>query len=146
MKQTKQTEQELLLAMATGWGRLERRLDGSLSGLCGMSFAEYRILRVLADAPGGKRSRVDLAAAVGLTPSGVTRALRPLEKRRVVITERSERDARLALASLTPAGRQLVEDASAMVDDVMATLMRRVSTRQPRLADFMEELVAEVSR
>ena len=102
--------QDLLLTLATGWGCLERRLDSALSMTRGVSFAEYRMLRVLADAPDGRLSRVDLATAVGLTPSGVTRALRPLEKLGVVATEKSERDARLALASLTRAGRELVDD------------------------------------
>jgi len=40
---------------------------------------------------------VDLAAAVGLTPSAVTRALRPLEKLGCVATQKSERDARRSL-------------------------------------------------
>ena len=131
--------QGLVLRLAAVWNRLERTLDTQLSAARGISFAEYRLLRALADAPGATASRVDLAGQVGLTPSGVTRALRPLEKLRVVRTVKSERDARLALATLTKAGRELVADASAVIDDVMGTRLRRVA--RPTLSDLVEELL-----
>ena len=101
-------EQTLLLAFAGAWTRIEHRLDSSLGSIRGISLAEYRLLRALADAPNSQASRVDLAHAVGLTPSGVTRALRPMEKLGMVTTIKSKRDARLALAALTPSGRELV--------------------------------------
>jgi DNA-binding MarR family transcriptional regulator len=120
-------EQALALAFAATWNRLERRLDSSLGAIRGISLAEYRLLRALGDSPGAQASRVDLAEAVGLTPSGVTRALRPMEKLGIVSTVKSKRDARLAIAALTPAGRELLSDASSIVDDTMKTLLRRAS-------------------
>ena len=133
---------ELALQLASAWSRLERSLDPSLSAVRGISFAEYRLLRTLDQSPGGRASRVDLAAAVGLTPSGVTRALRPLEKLGVVQTRRSDRDARLALASLTDAGRELVADAAGVVEDVMGTLLKHVPSRRATLSDLVEELLS----
>ena len=118
-------EQQLALSFASAWTRLERRLDHSLGAIRGISLAEYRLLRALGDAPGSRASRVDLAQAVGLTPSGVTRALRPMEKLGVVSTVKSERDARLAIATLTPAGSELLGDASGVVDDTMKDMLRR---------------------
>jgi DNA-binding MarR family transcriptional regulator len=110
---------------------LEKRLDRVLSGGRGISFSEYRLLRGLAAAPQGTASRVDLATAVGLTPSAVTRALKPLEKLGVVTTERSARDARQSLASLTPAGAELFREAHGMLEDVLgASAARRFSPRQ----------------
>ena len=61
-------------------GYLERRLDRALSGVRGISFSEYRLLRELAARPEARAMRVELAQAVGLTPSAVTRALKPMEK------------------------------------------------------------------
>ncbi len=130
-------DQKIVLAVASAWYQLERRLDGALSSIKGISFAEYRLMRGLADAPSGQASRVDLAEAVGLTPSGVTRALRPLEKLGFIETARSNRDARLALASLTDQGLELVSDASGVVDDVAAQL----SARAPSMAGQRELLV-----
>ena len=48
--------------------------------------------------------------------------MRPLEKLGFVETQKSERDARLALAVLTPEGRELVDDASGVLDDVARDL------------------------
>ena len=131
-------EQTLLLAFAGAWTRIEHRLDSSLGSIRGISLAEYRLLRALADAPNSQASRVDLAHAVGLTPSGVTRALRPMEKLGMVTTIKSKRDARLALAALTPSGRELVDDASGVVNDTMKSLL----SRSHKVSDKLEEMTA----
>ena len=138
-------EQTLAMAFAGAWNRLERRLDHSLAAIRGISLAEYRLLRALGDAPGSRASRVDLAQAVGLTPSGVTRALRPMEKLGIVSTVKSKRDARLAIAALTPAGRGLLDDACGVVDDTMKTLLKRAPGLAAR-ADELTELLDGVGR
>jgi DNA-binding MarR family transcriptional regulator len=137
MKISPTREQTLALTFATAWNRLERRLDSSLGSIRGISLAEYRLLRALGDAPEARASRVDLAHSVGLTPSGVTRALRPMEKLGIVSTLKSKRDARLAIAALTPAGRLLLDDASAVVDDTMNALLLRA----PKVAAQMDTLI-----
>lgn len=129
-------EQKFALAFAGAWTRLERRLDNALGSIRGISLAEYRLLRALGDAPGSQASRVDLAQAVGLTPSGVTRALRPMEKLSIVSTLKSKRDARLAIAALTPAGRELLDDADGVVNDTLRVVFRR----SPELALRIEEM------
>ncbi|MDF1838787.1 MAG: MarR family winged helix-turn-helix transcriptional regulator [Planctomycetota bacterium] len=131
---------DLTLSLGHSWIRLERILDSNLSNVRGISFGEYRILRTLAVAPGKKLSRVDLAAAVALSPSGVTRALLPLEKIKVVQTERSERDARLALAVLTPAGSKMVKDSSRVVEDVVRSLVGGSGTGKPTVASLLKAL------
>jgi len=114
--------QNLLLAVVELADRIERRASAALSSIKGVSLAEYRLLRALTDTPNRQASRVDLADAVGLTASGVTRALAPLEKLGFVETVRDERDARKALASLTAAGEELVTDASGVLDDHVAAI------------------------
>jgi len=99
---------------------VERRLDRGLSFLRGVSYREYRLLKCIQDSPQQKATRVDLAAAVGLTPSAVTRALKPLEKLGYVTTERGIRDARQNLAVLTPGGADLLADTSSAVADMVA--------------------------
>ena len=133
------------LAFAAAWNRVEKRLDNSLGAIRGISLAEYRLLRALSDAPSSWASRVDLAHTIGLTPSGVTRALRPLEKLGLISTAKSKRDARLALASLTPAGQELVEDASAVVNDQMKIVLDRSPKMSARI-DEMIELLEDFGR
>ena len=130
-------EQAFALAFAVAWNRIEKRLDSSLGAIRGISLAEYRLLRALAEAPSAWASRVDLAQAVGLTPSGVTRALRPLEKLGLISTAKSKRDARLSLASLTPAGQELVNDASTVVDEQMQLVL----ARSPELSARLDEMI-----
>jgi DNA-binding MarR family transcriptional regulator len=138
-------EQAFALAFAGAWSRLERRLDNTLGAIRGISLAEYRLLRALGDAPGSQASRVDLAEAVGLTPSGVTRALRPMEKLSIVSTVKSKRDARLAIAALTPAGRELLDDASGVVNDTMSAVFKRSPELAARL-DELTEILGDFSR
>jgi len=138
-------QQAFALAFAAAWNRLERRLDASLGAIRGISLAEYRLLHALGSAPGARASRVDLAQAVGLTPSGVTRALRPMEKLGMVATLKSKRDARLAIAALTPAGRELLDDACGVVDDCMASILKRAPRLADRLAETLE-LLDELGR
>ncbi|MDQ6617044.1 MAG: MarR family transcriptional regulator [Actinomycetota bacterium] len=133
--------QKLALALVAANTAVERRLDRHLGSIRGVSLAEYRLLRALADAPRTRASRVDLAGLVGLTPSGVTRALRPLEKFGYVATIKNERDARLALATLTAAGAELVDDASGVVDDAMASVLER----KPLLVENYTKLLALLS-
>ncbi|SDT93871.1 MarR family winged helix-turn-helix transcriptional regulator [Stappia sp. ES.058] len=107
---------------------LEKRFDRSLSAVRGVSLGEYRLLRSLSAFPQARATRVDLARAVGLTPSAVTRALKPLEKLGFVTTEKSDRDARQSLAKLAPAGETLLSDAAGVVADVAAGLPQTTVT------------------
>lgn len=113
---------ELVFAVLGAADYLQRTLDRSLSGTRGITISEYRLLAALGARSDRPATRVDLATSVGLTPSGVTRALRPLEKLGFVETTRSERDARQSLAGLTKDGRELLADAEAIIDDTVESL------------------------
>lgn len=128
------------LRLAEAAQHLSQRLDSSLGAIRGISLAEFRLLAALADAPGARASRVDLARAIGLTPSGVTRALRPMEKLGIVSTVKSKRDARLAIAGLTPAGRELLNDASSIADDAMQALTGRASLSRDEMKTVIDVL------
>ena len=96
---------------------LEHRMDVELAHTRGISFREYRLLKTLADSANNRLTRVALAQAVSVSPSGVTRALKPLEKLGYVSTVKNERDARQSLACVTDAGYELVADAKRVLDD-----------------------------
>ncbi|WP_052850509.1 MarR family winged helix-turn-helix transcriptional regulator [Streptomyces avicenniae] len=89
---------------------LVKRFDASLGRLHGVSLADFTALLRLSLAPGGRMRRVDLAEALGLTASGVTRGLAPLERIGLVTRETDARDARVAYAVLTPTGRDRLAD------------------------------------
>lgn len=108
---------DLVLLLLRTAGDIERKLDRMLASTRGISFSEFHLIRELATTHHGAASRVELAESVGLTPSAVTRALKPMEKMGFVATEKSERDARRSIARLTPAGQELLADAQHVVED-----------------------------
>jgi DNA-binding MarR family transcriptional regulator len=96
------------LRLSRAHATVTRRLDRVLSGLHGLSFADFLILHHLARAPGARLKRIDLAERLGLTASGVTRSLLPLEKLGLVSREPDPRDARVGYATLSDSGRELL--------------------------------------
>ena len=68
------------------------------------------ILHYLSQAEGERMRRIDLAERIGLTASGVTRLLLPMEKIGLVRREPSEHDARVSNVSLAPGGKRLLEE------------------------------------
>lgn len=80
-------------------------------GLGGLGFSEFLILYYLNQAENQKLPRVDLAEKVGLTASGVTRLLLPMEKIHLVKSGPTENDARVRLVMITPAGKEKLSEA-----------------------------------
>ncbi|MEU6010603.1 MULTISPECIES: MarR family winged helix-turn-helix transcriptional regulator [unclassified Streptomyces] len=101
---------------------LVKRFDASLGGLHGVSLADFTMLLRLGQAPGGRMRRVDLAEALGLTASGVTRGLAPLERIGLVTRETDARDGRVAYATLTDTGRARLTDMLATAEQIAAEI------------------------
>ena len=118
------------LRLARAQATLTRRLDSALSSLHGLSFGDFMILYHLDRAPGRRLRRVDLAERLGLTASGVTRSLLPLEKLGWVIRQPDLRDARIGYASLTDSGHQLLTYARVSIEPVAREATRMVPTAQ----------------
>ena len=123
IKEKTRTQREAqVFALLHAARRIEKKLDNALACTRGISFTEYHLLKKLLSLHNGSATRVDLARAVRLTPSAVTRALKPLEKMGMVLTEKSERDARRSMATLTDAGREVLRDADGIVSDAISEL------------------------
>ncbi len=82
--------------------KISRRLD---AGLNGISLNEFIIMYHLSQNPGNKMRRVDLADKVGLTASGITRLLLPMEKIGLVGRETDKNDARVSYVVLARGGQ-----------------------------------------
>jgi DNA-binding MarR family transcriptional regulator len=89
---------------------LSKRVEGGLS-VHGVSYSEFIIMHELHHSPGGVMSRIALAEAVGLTASGVTRLLAPMDKNNIVEKTANPRDARQSLVGLTATGHELYTNA-----------------------------------
>jgi DNA-binding MarR family transcriptional regulator len=111
---------ETALRLVRAQAALVKRFDSTLSGLHGVSFADLMVLFQLGRARGGRMRRVDLAQALGLSASGVTRGLIPLERIGLVVREPDPRDARVAYAALTATGRERLAEMLTAAEEVAA--------------------------
>lgn len=95
------------------WGRLirghagaARHLSASLQAEHGLTINDYEALLLLSKPAGRAMRRIDLASALVLTASGVTRLLDGLERAGYVAKQACESDARVTYAVLTDAGAE----------------------------------------
>lgn len=98
---------DLFLNLAKTQALLSRRFD---NGLGGLGFNEFIILFHLDQAPEKKLSRIELAQKLGLTASGITRLLLPMEKIGLIGKETHASDARISLVLLAPGGRRKLNE------------------------------------
>ena len=120
------TSTDFCLRLARAEAVLVRRFDNALGSHHGISFSDFQLLNHLARAPGGRLRRVDLAERVGLTASGVTRTLLPLEKIGLITRQSDPRDARVGFAVITNAGHEMVVNATVVVDLVGRDAIRSI--------------------
>lgn len=107
----------------------ETRVDAELGAAHGLGLSDFAALHHIAEAPGARLRRVDLARRLALTPSGVTRLLAPLERRLIVTRESDGNDARATYAVLTRAGKALVKDAKASVTAIAESILGSLDER-----------------
>ena len=106
-------------AVIAAWARLlrahasaTRELSAHLQAEHGLTINDYECLLVLSHAENGAMRRIDLAEALVLTPSGVTRLLDGLQEGGYVCKGSCSSDARVTYAVLTDEGRRKLEEAS----------------------------------
>ncbi len=107
----------------------ESRADAELGAIHGIGLSDFAAMHHLAEAPGGRLRRVDLARRLALTPSGVTRLLGPLERRGIVTRQEDGHDARATYAVLTPSGKALVKNATATIAVIAESILGSLNDR-----------------
>src|SRR5450830_2119538 len=115
---------DFILRLASVHASFIRRFDAALGEHFGISFGDYQVLNHLARAESGRLRRVDLAERQGLTASGVTRTLLPLEKIGLVSRQPDPRDARVGYAAITPTGQEMLNNAMVTAQQISGDLLR----------------------
>lgn len=100
----------LLVALHLSSVKSSKRLDRSLS-VHGISFNEFLVLHFLTVAHKQTLNRTEIAENLGITASGATRLLNPMDKNHLVEKQSNPRDARVSLVKLTDTGEQIYKDA-----------------------------------
>ncbi len=111
-----------------------RKFDAALGGL---SLSEFMILLALRHAQDERLRRIDLADAVGLTASGVTRLLAPMEKIGLVKRQTNAHDARVSLVSLAAGGKRKLEEALDGAEQLAATVLTAGSAKHVEAASVL---------
>jgi DNA-binding MarR family transcriptional regulator len=98
-------------------------VSSRLQAAHGLSITAYEALSALSQAPGQRMKRVELARALLISSSGVTRLLEGLQEAGLVERTASDADLRVAFAQLTSAGAALLESASCDYVDTIGMLL-----------------------
>jgi DNA-binding MarR family transcriptional regulator len=124
--------------------RTLRRLDDELLHAHRLSVSEFDVLITLDNAPDRELRMTDLALAVMLSPSGLTRMVGRLEQAGLVERRRSADDARSFRAALTDAGAARLLEARATHNAVIRDLVldRLSPAEHQALARTWEKLAA----
>jgi DNA-binding MarR family transcriptional regulator len=141
METTISQQLEMVLKLTKATARFNRKLDGHLSAH-GLGYNDFIILYYIMQAPEKRLRRIDLAELMGVTASGVTRMLAPMEKIGLVSRESNERDARISYVVLAPGGKRLFEE-SLKTAEYAATGL--ASTLKPKKLELMNEALGELT-
>lgn len=120
---------QLVIELMNLQTRIQKRIGSALS-VHGLGLSDYFVLNQLYLAPSRKMRRNELAGRVGLSPSGITRLLNPLEKIGLVQKESSPRDARVSLVMLSATGQRVYEEAKVTFSDAARGVLEPLSAAQ----------------
>ena len=139
------------LALVRTYTRLWEQVQAQMRRDNGLTMARYDVLAHL-DMAGGRLGLTELAAAILLSQSGLSKLLDRMEAANLVRRDPDPRDARAAFAAITPRGQALVRKArdshhqflrqtfAATLDDAdvadLARIMDRISGPLPPAGTF----------
>ena len=120
---------------------ISKNLDNSLGAIHGIGLTEYMVLLHLMKAQNHALRRIDIADALARTASGVTRLLVPMERIGLVEKETNQRDARVSLVKITPAGEELFQNATLTVNEKSASILKNLAPKQAKtLLELLDSL------
>lgn len=128
---------DFCMQVSLGHASLQLKLDDALGTWHGMGLDDFMLLRLLAQAPGGRLPLADLVRPLGLRPSAVMRQLVPLEK-----TGRIQREPGRQVL-LRPAGRAQLLEAEETAAAICETALRASDAQSLAAA---QDLLAELCR
>ena len=120
-----------------------KELDAELQRVHGLPLSSYDVLVQLSLAPRGRMQMFELAEAVHLSRSGLTRMVDRLEREGLLARRRGERDPRQVFACITQRGlERLAETTPTHLAGVRERFLDRLSRAQlQQLASIWRELL-----
>jgi len=106
---------DLIFKISTINSKIIKNIDSQLS-IHGITYSEFLVMHQLSLIAAKTMRRIDLADKVGMSASGITRLLNPMEKIKIVKKEINARDARVSFVKITTAGEELYNNALKSVE------------------------------
>ncbi len=129
---------KLFLNLTKIQSEINRKFD---SGLGGISLSEFMILWHLDNTKDGKLRRVELAEKVGLTQSGITRLLLPMEKIGLVKKEADKNDARASFVKIATGGKTKLSEGVERAELISEEILSEKSIKRVNdLSDLILDL------
>lgn len=107
---------------------IAKKLDIKLS-VHGINFSEFMILFHLDQVKEKMMRRIDLAEKIGLSASGITRLISPMEKIGLVQKETNIRDARVSLVKISYSGQRILEESSVTLNAISQEVLSKLNER-----------------
>jgi DNA-binding MarR family transcriptional regulator len=104
--------QTVFVKLLHAHGSMMRAIEARLLAQHGLSANDFEALVHLSHADEGALRRIDLAEALRLSPSGVTRLLDGLQREGLTCNRSCETDARVTYAMITDKGRETLREAA----------------------------------
>ena len=120
---------QLILTLVKTQGQVLKPLESSLS-IHGISFTEWLVMHRLSQSSDYTIKRISLANGIGVTASGITRILLPMEKVGWVERVSSARDARVSMVRLTPAGLESYQQATQSIEHTANRVTNMMNQQQ----------------
>lgn len=108
------------VAFLTAHARVVSEVSRALEAACGISLAWFDVLFQLSVVPQSRRRMHELARALLLSKSGLTRLVDRIEEAGLVARASVPGDRRSLYVQLTPAGRRLQDQARPIVQQIVA--------------------------
>lgn len=115
------------------------RVDEQLAQF-GLSFARFELLRLLAFTRRGELPMGKLGVRLQVHPTSITSAVDRLEAQGYVERRPHPTDGRTTLATITPTGRRVVEEATLVLNEKVFTDIGLSDADAERLYDLLEHV------
>lgn len=121
--------------------KLAKRIGNHLS-IHGISLSEYLVMHHLQHSPNKAVARIELAEHIGMSASGVTRLIAPMEKNGIIEKVANPRDARQSLVKLSQAGQRVYTEARVSFEYISAEQTAGLSqAQQEKILDLYAKLI-----
>ena len=134
------TNLDFCLALHRAHASLQLKLDDELGTYHGISFSDFALLNLLAQADDGRVSIPELVRPIGQSQSAVLRQLIVLEKIGLVVRDGTNG---LRQAVLRPAGRALVNAARETADSICTKAVESIA---PAVVETVSSAMAALAR